>query len=117
LLVKVRAGEPAQSLESDIGKLLRRQNKDGGWSQLADLPSDAYATGQTLYILSQAGVKNDRAEIKRGVAFLVANQKDDGSWPMKQRSHADTTPGNNAVPIIYFGSAWGTLGLMRSVSK
>src|SRR5262249_51122326 len=82
LLLKVRAGESARTLAPAIDALLRRQNQDGGWSQLKDLPSDAYATGQALYVLSLAGVKNDRAEIRRAVAFLVGSQKDDGSWPM-----------------------------------
>ena len=67
--------------------------------------------------LSLAGVKNDRAEVRRGVAFLVGNQKDDGSWPMTPRGHPGVTRGNNVVPITYLGSAWATLGLMRSVPK
>ena len=117
LLVKVRAGESAKNLQADIDEFLRRQNKDGGWSQVKDFPSDAYATGQSLYVLNLAGVKNDRAEIRSGVAFLVANQKDDGSWPMTRRGHPGVTPGNFTVPIVYFGSAWATLGLMRSVPK
>jgi squalene-hopene/tetraprenyl-beta-curcumene cyclase len=117
LLAKVRAGESAKALAPEIDAFLRRQNKDGGWSQLKALPSDAYATGQALYVLSMAGVTNDRAEIRRGVAFLVDSQKDDGSWPMNRRGHPGVTPGPFSVPIIYFGSAWATLGLMRSVPK
>jgi N-acyl-D-amino-acid deacylase len=117
LLVKVRAGEPALTLQPEIDAFLARQNKDGGWRQLEDLPSDAYATGQALYVLSLAGVKNDRAEVRRGVAFLVAGQKEDGSWPMTPRAHPDTKPSTNPVPITYFGSAWATLGLMRSLPK
>lgn len=115
LLVKVREGE--KRLNSDIADFLRRQNKDGGWGQLKDSPSDAYATGQALYILSLAGVKNDRAEIQRGVDFLLAIQKRDGSWPMTRRGHTGVTPGLFSVPIIYFGSTWATLGLMRSSPK
>ena len=117
LLLKVRAGEPAPTLQPEIDAFLRRQNKDGGWGQLADLPSDAYATGQALYVLNLAGVKKDREEVRRGVAFLVASQKEDGSWPMTPRAHPDATPSNNPVPITYFGSAWATLGLMRSLPK
>ena len=117
LLVKALAGEPAKALQPDIEQLLKRQNKDGGWGQLKDAASDAYATGQVLYILNLAGVKNGKAEVKRAVAFLVSTQKEDGSWPMTPRSHADATPAKNAVPITYFGSAWGTLGLLRSVAK
>jgi squalene cyclase len=114
LLVKVQAKEPAQA---EIDQLLGRQNKDGGWGQLKDAASDAYATGQALYVLSLAGVKNDRDEVRRAVTFLVDKQKEDGSWPMARRGHPGVTPSDFVVPITYFGSAWATLGLMRSVPK
>lgn len=117
LLVKVRAAEPAKSLQAEIDKFVALQNKDGGWGQLKEAPSDAYATGQALYILSLAGVKNDKPEIRRAVTFLVDTQKEDGSWVMKRRGHPGVTPSKNVIPITYFGSAWGTLGLMRSVPK
>jgi hypothetical protein len=117
LLLKARAGEPTKALASAIDQVLARQNKDGGWGQLKDLPSDAYASGQVLYVLNLAGVPNSRAEIQRGVAFLVAQQKEDGSWPMKSRAHPGEKPMTNPVPITYFGSAWATLGLLRSVPK
>jgi hypothetical protein len=117
LLVKVLAAAPAKVLQPQIDQLLGRQNKDGGWGQLKDGASDAYATGQTLYVLSLAGLPNDRREVRRGVTFLVNSQKADGSWPMTSRAHSGARPAKNLVPITYFGSAWATLGLMRSVPK
>ena len=54
--------------------------------------SDAFATGQVLYFLNVAGVKNDDAAVDRGVAFLVKTQKDDGSWPMKSQAHPVKSP-------------------------
>jgi hypothetical protein len=42
------------------------------------LPSDAYATGQALYDLSFADVKNDCPEIRRAVSFLAASQREIG---------------------------------------
>jgi hypothetical protein len=113
----VRAGKPPKELESGIERLLGLQNDDGGWGQEADLPSDAYATGQALYFLSLAGVARDRDEVQRGVAFLVTRQKEDGSWPMTSRAHPGAKPMTNAVPITHFGSAWAVLGLVRSVSE
>jgi squalene-hopene/tetraprenyl-beta-curcumene cyclase len=113
----VRACRPPGELEPGIKRLLELQNKDGGWAQERGLPSDAYATGQALYFLRLAGVARDRQEIRRGVAFLVANQKEDGSWPMTSRAHPGAKPMTNPVPITYFGSAWATLGLLRSVPK
>jgi hypothetical protein len=113
----VQSGKPAKDVQAGIDALLARQNKDGGWGQLKNVASDAYATGQAVYFLSLAGVKGDRAELKRGVQFLVQTQKDDGSWPMKRRGNPGVTPGPNVVPITYFGSAWATMGLLRVVAR
>lgn len=118
LMVRVRAGSAADQLQADIEQLLGRRNPDGGWGQLKDRPSDAYATGQVLYVLSLAGVKSDRQEVQRAVAFLVATQREEGSWPMTQRVHDGVVKTSvNLVPITYFGSVWGTLGLLRSMGK
>jgi hypothetical protein len=110
-------GKTSKEVEAGIAQLLGKQNKDGGWGQDKDLRSDGYATGQALYFLSLVGVKKDRPEIQRAVAFLVANQKEDGSWPMTSRAHPGAKPMTNPVPITYFGSTWATLGLLRWVPK
>jgi len=112
LLVEIRTGS-----QPSIDSLLKCQNPDGGWGQVAGIPSDAYATGQTLYMLSLAGVMGDRPEVKRAVAFLVGSQKEDGSWPMTSRAQPGEKPFTNPVPITYFGSAWATLGLIRMASN
>jgi hypothetical protein len=114
LLAKLRAGPSGPALQLEITQFLSLQRKDGGWGQVADRESDAYATGQALYVLNLAGVKADRPEIQRGVAYLIAGQREDGSWPMTRRGHPGVTPSKYVVPITYFGSAWATLGLMRS---
>jgi len=117
LLVKVRDGEDPRTLHAEIDRFLGRQNKDGGWGQLKNASSDAYATGQALYVLSLAEVKNDQLQVRKAVAYLVGAQREDGSWPMIRRSHPGVTPSDNVVPITYFGSAWATLGLIRSIPK
>jgi squalene-hopene/tetraprenyl-beta-curcumene cyclase len=113
LLADVHRGPAAKTLQPGIDVLLNRQNADGGWGQEKDLPSDAYATGQALYALSLAGVARDRENVQRGVAFLLRTQQEDGSWPMKSRGKKSSDP----AAIVYFGSAWATLGLMRSIPK
>ncbi len=109
--------EPAVGVQPQIERFLKRQRSDGGFAQLAGRASDAYATGQSLYLLSLLGVPQDRPEIQRAVSFLVATQRDDGSWEMIRRGHEGVTPSENLIPLTYFGSAWGTLGLMRSTSR
>jgi squalene-hopene/tetraprenyl-beta-curcumene cyclase len=117
LLSDMQAGQPPKKIQERITTILGRQNKDGGWGQVQGLASDAYATGQVLYFLGWAGVKKDRGEIQRAVSFLVAHQKEDGSWPMKSRAHPGAKPSTSPVPITHLGSAWATMGLMRSVAR
>lgn len=119
LLVELREAEAHAPglLQPGIERLLARQNADGGWNQIKDLPSDAYSTGQSLYVLNLAGVQSDRNEVQRGVSFLVGNQREDGSWPMTPRTTPERPASKNVVPITYFGSAWATMGLIRSVPR
>jgi hypothetical protein len=120
LLLGIRSGKPREALQSTIDELLALQRADGGWSQTLPEPkSDAFATGQTLYVLSLAGVTAQRPEIQRGMHFLVATQKPDGSWPMISRSTPDGSPGSAKLltPITCTASAWATLSLARLVPK
>jgi len=117
LLLNVRMGASGKPLQAAIDKFLALQNKDGGWGQLTGLASDAYATGQALFVLRLAGLSSDRKEIQRGIAFLVGNQRDDGSWPMTPRAQPGCKPASNPAPIIHFGSAWATIGLVKAAPK
>ena len=120
VLMGVRSGKPRKALQATIDELLALQRADGGWSQtVPEWKSDAFATGQTLYVLSLVGFTAERPEIKRGIDFLVATQKPDGSWPMISRSTPDGSPGSSKLltPITCAASSWATLGLARLVPK
>lgn len=118
VLIWARSAPPRESIDATVNGLLALQRPDGGWSQtVPEMKSDAFATGQTLYALSLAGCTADRPEIKRGIDFLVATQKEDGSWPMISRSSPDGSPGSAKLltPITCAASSWATLGLVRLV--
>jgi hypothetical protein len=120
VLLGIRFGKPGKALQTTIDELLALQRADGGWSQtVPELKSDAFATGQTVYVLSLAGFTAERPEIKRGIDFLVTTQKPDGSWPMISRSTPDGSPGSAKLltPITCAASSWATLGLARLVPK
>lgn len=101
--------------EAALAALLARQNADGGWSQMRELPSDAYATGQALYFLQLSGVDAHRPEVKQGLAYLVAAQQEDGSWKVTPRAHLGAKPFTHPEPIVSIGTAWATMALMRLV--
>jgi hypothetical protein len=120
LLLAIRSGKPRDRLQSAIDELLALQRADGGWSQtVPGWKSDAFATGQTLYVLSLAGYTAERPEVRRGIDFLVATQGTDGSWPMASRSTPNGSPGSAKLltPITCAASSWATLALARLAPK
>jgi hypothetical protein len=121
VVVLLRAGRSAEEIAPLVERIKSRQKEDGGWSQTADMASDAWATGQALYALSIAGLKSDDPAIARGREFLVRTQKEDGSWEMTSRpikyldpNKPDGKGAGNSIPIVGAGSAWGVIGLARS---
>ena len=82
VVLATRLGHDSAEIQPLAQRILERQNADGGWSQIAGMPSDAWATGQALFALAHAGLKADQAAIRAGQAFLVGSQRADGSWPM-----------------------------------
>jgi len=120
VLLGTRIGRARETLQSTIDELLALQRPDGGWSQTVPEPkSDAFATGETLYVLSLVGYTAESSELKRGIDFLVATQMPDGSWPMISRSTPDGSPGGAKLltPITCAASSWATLGLARLAPK
>jgi hypothetical protein len=67
--------------------LLAAQHADGGWSQNRYQESDAYATGETLWALTEAGVlKASDPAYKKGAKHLLDTQWADGSWYVRSRA-------------------------------
>ena len=67
--------------------LLGTQREDGGWSQLENMTSDAYATGTALVALHRTGsVSSDDPAFQRGLQWLLKAQFPDGSWHVVSRA-------------------------------
>jgi N-acyl-D-amino-acid deacylase len=105
-------GGTKEEIESARKAVLAAQKPDGGWAQLDAMNSDAYATGQTLWVLMQMepfrvarsesskgvadapetparpsqSVRACHTAIRKGVEFLLKTQQADGSWFVKTRS-------------------------------
>lgn len=115
VLLEIRAAAPHEKVQPAIDELLALQKPDGGWSQTPGARSDAFATGQTLYVLSSAGCSAEEPAIQHAIDFLLKTQKLDGSWPMTSRATPDGRPGSAKLltPITCAATAWATLGLTR----
>lgn len=77
--------------------VLDSQRGDGGWAQLDAMESDAYATGQTLWILQATGFDTAEEAYQRGTKYLLSTQCD-GSWFVRSRSKPVQPYFDNADP-------------------
>jgi hypothetical protein len=121
LLIARKFGKPKEA-DDRLKELLARQNADGGWSADPKLrqPSDAFATGQSLYALGLAGNGDEAAAVERAGKFLVAAQQPNGSWlvpstafhPSSGRPERDK---KTDEVYTYWGTAWATLGLLHTL--
>ncbi len=110
LLVEKEFGDAAR-VKGLVEQLKKQQNPDGGWSWTKERPSEAFATGQAIYALGGAGLASQDPAIERAWSYLAATQKPDGSWQSPSRK-----PNVKDNPIAaYWGTAWATIGLARTV--
>ena len=121
-LIALKASpEKINNLRKDI---IKRQREDGGWAQLSEMESNAYATGQTLYTLLTETSKNDRditfnESVIKARSYLLKNQKEDGSWLVKTRSKPIQKFFDNGDPhgknqfISISATGWATAALAK----
>ncbi len=109
----------AESIREAADELARDQRADGGWGQLPKMDSDPYATGTALFALLESGeAKAQSADYRRGVAFLVQSQRDDGTWLVKTRSkviqpyYESGFPHGNDQFISVSATAWAVIALL-----
>jgi hypothetical protein len=87
LLAMKAASTPDESIRKASDDLVATRREDGGWSQLDGGKSDAYATGSALVALHLADrMATDSLEYRGGLRFLIADQREDGSWFVASRS-------------------------------
>jgi hypothetical protein len=113
-----------KDIEQASTELLAQQRPEGGWAQLAGLESDAYATGQALVALHEAGTltPSDQA-FQQGVAYLLRTQLADGSWVVRTRSSPFQPLKDSGFPhgrdqwISAAGTSWAAMALTLSQPK
>lgn len=82
-------------------------------------PSDALSTGQTIFMLCNAGTSPDDPAIARGCDFLLRTQNADGSWEFESHAKPVQPFFDNGDPhdknqfISVAATAWATSALVR----
>ncbi len=104
--------------------LIALQRPDGGWSQLATLSSDAYATGQALTALADTGSLPVTDPVyQKGVKYLLSTQLEDGSWHVALRTlpvqpYFDAEfPHERDQFISDAATNWATMALVRAAKE
>lgn len=84
-------------IESAARILLSTQNPDGGWGSKSGKRSQTEAT--SFAVLALIGLKSQAYEssIGRGIDWLVARQKKDGSWPVSATVDQSSWSSANAI--------------------
>jgi N-acyl-D-amino-acid deacylase len=115
---------PDDVVRAAISELIESQRSDGGWSQTADMESDAYATGTVLVALLRAGaVAAEDLVVRRGVKYLLDTQLKDGTWHVVSRAKPFQTYFESGFPhgkdqfISIAASSWATLALLLTLPE
>jgi ankyrin repeat protein len=116
-------GAAESELRSLGSALIAAQRKDGGWAQNSHLESDAYATGEALWALREAGLLTPtHVAYQRGVRFLLDTQIG-GAWYVKSRAPKFQPYFESGFPfghdqwISSAGTAWAVMALAPAMEK
>lgn len=103
-----------RELEKELRSL---QNRDGGWGFVRDGASYPHVTGECLFALSVVGLTANDHAVKRAGTYLLGTQQPDGSWKALSRASFSTKPDKINEITIHWGTAWATIGLLRTLPK
>jgi squalene cyclase len=121
LMGLVWADAPRSRVLDAIRDIRGTQDAGGGWSQFARTAPDAYATGLTLYALHIAGVRPTDEAYRKGIAFLLGSQYQDGTWLVRthafpvQRYFESGFPYGRHQWISTAGTSWAALAIAQTL--
>lgn len=111
----------ASNITAAARALAALQRADGGWNQLPEMRSDAYATGQVLYALNVAGKMSvSNSVYQNGVDYLLRTQAPDGTWHVETRAiwlqpyFESGFPYGRDQFISTAGTAWAVMALSQA---
>jgi hypothetical protein len=115
------ADAPRSRVLDAIRDVRAQQDTGGGWTQFARTEPDAYATGLSLFALHVAGVSPSDEAYRKGVAFLLGSQYQDGTWLVRthsfpvQRYFESGFPYGRHQWISTAGTSWAALAIAQTL--
>jgi ankyrin repeat protein len=112
---------PRSAVSAAIKAIRDQQETGGGWSQFTRTDPDAYATGLSLYALHVADVPATDSAYRKGVAFLLRTQYQDGPWLVRthsfpvQRYFESGFPFGRHQWISAAGTSWASLAIAQTL--
>jgi len=104
--------------------ILAGQRDDGGWARGEAMESEAFSTGQTVFILCETGMPPDDPKLQQGRDFLLRTQLADGSWMVESRLEKKAQPYfENGDPhgehqfLSIAATSWATAALARLLPR
>jgi hypothetical protein len=117
-------GADARKIRTVAEALIAQQRADGGWAGNPNLVADAYATGEALYALREAGVlAPSDPRHRRGVEYLLRTQYPDGSWYVPGRAVKFQPYFQSGFPfehdqwISAAGTAWAATAVAAEIAR
>jgi ankyrin repeat protein len=110
-----------EDINAAMRQVLSQQAPDGGWPQRDHDATDAYATGMSLFALHEAGTSVTSDVYRKGVAFLLRNQYQNGAWFVKTRAYPVQAYFESGYPfgrnqwISAAGAAWASLAIANTL--
>jgi hypothetical protein len=122
LLALASAGSEADQVSAAAAELRAGQREDGGWGQLDELGTDAYATGTALVALAwtDESSRDDRAW-RSGIDWLLRDQLPDGSWKVRSRADPFQKYFESGYPhgadqfLSITAACWATVALLHAL--
>ena len=105
------AGEPAAAKRRECLETIRKgQGKDGGWGPYINAPPEVFDTALVLLAVSRSLTEPEM--LKRGRAYLISQEKADGSWQETTRPM-----GGDSYAQRLSTTGWATLALLATRSN
>ena len=108
----------AEERARTVRDLSALQKPDGGWGLATFAPwersdgkqqdlasSDGYGTGFAIYVMRRAGVPASDRPLRKGIAWLKANQRESGRWFTRSLGK------DQKHYLTHHGTSWAILAL------